>query len=450
MSSNMEIRKKAVLLAMEGISAADPETAIKKNVKVEGSSIIVQDKRFPLKESIYVIGAGKASGKMAKAIEELLGDRIEEGVVVVPEETVSAFQSSRIEFIGSTHPIPSEKSVVAGERIINLVKNLPKDSLIIALFSGGGSALVEKPVEDISIQDIALTSRLLMKSGADIYELNAVRKHLSEIKGGWLAKHAHPIPIISLLISDVVGDRIDTIASGPTAPDNTTFKDAIDAIEKYNLTDKIPKMVLEYISKGVKGLKPETPKPNDPIFRSVSNNIIASNIISLEAMRRKAEEIGYNTMILTSMITGEAREVGKVLAGIGIEISKSGNPITPPAVILAGGETTVTVRGGGKGGRNQELALSAALILKGYNGIVLLSIGSDGRDGPTDAAGAVVDGYTIEKALERGIDPKTYLYNNDSYTFFEKVGGLIKTGYTSTNVNDFIIIIVEKKGEDKN
>ncbi|MCD6564040.1 MAG: glycerate kinase [Thermoproteales archaeon] len=444
-----DLRKQALLLALEGIKAADPEQAVKRCMVNRNDSIEICGINFSKDYNFYIIGAGKASGNMALAVEEILEDNLVSGIVTVPEEIVSRYSSQKIEFLGSTHPYPSDKSVYAAERIIDFVKELPSKSLLISLFSGGGSALIEKPVDNVTIKDIAKTSSLLMKAGADIYELNTVRKHLSKIKGGWLAKHAFPISMISLLISDVVGDRIDVIASGPTAPDKTTFEDALRILKRYNLEKSVPRNVIKYLYDGVRGLNPETPKPNDRIFENVKIFVVASNIVSLNAMKKKAEEMGYKAIILTSRVLGEAKEIGKLIAGIGIEVYTNGNPLAPPAILLAGGETTVTVKGDGIGGRNQELALSAALMLQEYEGIVIASIGSDGRDGPTDAAGAIVDCNTIRKAYDLGLNPRKYLDNNDSYSFFEKVGGLIKTGYTGTNVNDFIIILVKNSREQK-
>jgi len=439
-SSNERARKVALTLVLEGIEAADPLVAIKRFFEKEGNELVIKK----VKGDVYVVGAGKATGGMAKAVEEVLGDRIKAGIIAVPEELVNDVKLSKIKVLGSTHPKASEKSVRAGKEIVNLVKNASEEDLVIALFSGGGSALVEYPVNGVSIEDIGEVSIALMNAGADIFELNTVRKHLSLFKGGWLAKHASPSSMLCLMISDVVGDRMDTIASGPTVPDPTTFKDALKVLKKYKLYDKAPRSVISYIEKGVKNEVPETPKPGDPIFKRVINRVVASNIISLNSMRRKASELGYNALILTSMLEGEAREVGKVIAGIAKEVKASGNPIPPPAVILAGGETTVTVRGKGRGGRNQELALSAALTIENLEGIAIASVGSDGRDGPTDAAGAIVDGTTAIIAKKRGLDPYIFLAENNSYEFFKAVGGHVTTGYTGTNVNDLIVIVVEK------
>jgi glycerate-2-kinase len=441
-------RVTAVTLAIEGIRAADPLKAVRDYVGVSGDEVLLRDgTRIPLRGRVVVVGAGKATGGMAKAVEELFGDRIARGVVAVPEPLAEAYSRElrRIEVVPSTHPRTSEKSLEAGRRVLEAVRGLSEEDLVVALFSGGGSALLEYPVEGVSIEDIAETSILLMRAGADIFELNTVRKHLSKIKGGWLARHLQPAACLTLMISDVVGDRMDTIASGPTVPDPTTFEDALGVLSKYGLREKVPRSVIEYLEAGREGRASETPKPGDPIFSRVFNRIVASNRISLEAMAEKARSMGYNVLVLTSMLEGEAREVGRVVASIAKEIRSSGRPVPPPAVVLLGGETTVTVRGSGVGGRNQELALSAAIAIRGWDRIAILSIGSDGRDGPTDVAGAVVDGFTYEKALSLGLKPEEFLERNDSYSFFKQVGGHVTTGYTGTNVNDFVIIVVEKE-----
>jgi glycerate 2-kinase len=438
----------AVTLALEGISAADPVKAVKSFLEVKGDELLLKDgTKIPLRGKVVVVGSGKATGGMAQGVEEVLKDRVTGGVISIPEELVEKYSTllARIKVMGATHPRASRKSVEAGRKIVESVQGLSSGDVVIALFSGGGSALSELPVEGVDIEEIGEFSIELMKAGANITELNTVRKHLSRFKGGWLAKHSSPATVVCLMVSDVVGDRMDIIASGPTVPDPTTYQDAVGVVKKYGLWDKAPPSIKKVLTDGLNGILPETPKPGDPIFEKVYNRVVASNIISLSAMAKKAMEMGYNTLILTSLLEGEAREVGRVLASISKEVLKTGNPVGIPAVILAGGETTVTVRGRGQGGRNQELALSAAIALRGIERVALASIGSDGRDGPTDVAGAVVDGYTYQKAIEAGIRPEDYLENNDSYTFFEKVGGHIKTGYTGTNVNDLIVVVVERE-----
>jgi len=439
-------RMTALTLVLDGIRAADPYRAVRDYLNVsEGRLLLGDGTEVPLRGRVYVVGGGKATGGMARAAEDVLGRHIAGGVISVPEEIVESVEEglARVDVVGATHPRASEKSVEAGRRIVEVAKSAGEDDVVLALISGGGSALMEYPVEGVTIDDIGEVSIQLMKAGADIVELNTVRKHLSRLKGGWLAKHAYPATVVTLMISDVVGDRMDTIASGPTVPDPTTFADAYRVLEKRGVLGKAPPSVVDYIDKGVKGLVPETPKPGDPVFERVHNRIVASNVLSLKAMKAKAEKLGYRALILTSMLEGEAREVGKVAAAIAREIQRTGHPGEPPYVVLAGGETTVTVRGNGRGGRNQELALSAAIKIAGTRGIAIAAVGSDGRDGPTDAAGAVVDGYTVEKAREMGLDPDEFLENNDSYGFFERVGGHVKTGYTGTNVNDFLVIVVQ-------
>jgi len=435
----------ALTLALEGIRVAEPGAAVKRYISVSNSAIHLLDgTEVPLKGRVYVVGAGKASGGMAQAVEEILGDRVAGGVVAVPEELVGKYSLKRIKLVGATHPRASQKSVEAGRLVLETVSNLSEDDVVIALFSGGGSALLEYPVEGVTVDEIGDLSILLMKRGADIFELNTVRKHLSRIKGGWLARHSQPATVLTLMISDVVGDRMDTIASGPTVPDPTTFKDAYAVLTRYSVWDEAPESIRKYIEKGLQGLVPETPKPDDPVFLKVINRVIASNIQSLEAMAAKAREMGYMPLILTSMLEGEAREVGKVIASIIKEVRRTGNPVPPPLALLIGGETTVTVKGRGIGGRNQELALSLAIYLKGVKGVAVACLGSDGRDGPTDVAGAVVDGSTYEKATSMGLRPEEFLEENNSYEFFKEVGGHIKTGYTGTNVNDFVVAVIEE------
>ncbi|AKG38066.1 MAG: glycerate kinase type-2 family protein [Infirmifilum uzonense] len=444
-NENEKPRIDALTIALEGINAADPEKAVKQWISLEGDTLLLKDGHaINVAGNVYVVGAGKASGGMALGLESVLGEKIKEGVVSVPEEIVDRYKLKRIKLVGATHPKASEKSVNAGRLVLETISNLKPEDLVVALFSGGGSALLEYPVQGVSIEEISDISLKLMRRGADIFELNTVRKHLSMIKGGWLARHAQPARLVALMISDVIGDRMDTIASGPTVPDPTTFKDARDILVKYRLWEEVPESIKDHIERGLKGEVPETPKPGDPLFSKVKNVIIASNMISLEAMARKAGELGYNPLILTSMLEGEAREVGRVIVSLIKEVKRSGIPVKPPAVLLLGGETTVTVRGNGIGGRNQEMALSIAIGIRGLKGVAVACIGSDGRDGPTDAAGAVVDGNTYELALRQGLKPEDFLTNNDSYNFFKALGGHVKTGYTGTNVNDFVIAVINQ------
>jgi hydroxypyruvate reductase len=298
------------------------------------------------------------------------------------------------------------------------------------------------PVENLSLQDKQAMTRLLLDCGAKIHEVNAVRKHLSQVKGGRLAKLAYPATIVSLILSDVVGDPIDSIASGPTAPDGSTFLDCWRIVQRYGLAERIPRSVRDFLQRGLQGIANETPKPGDPLFEKVQNVIIGNNRTALLAAKERAEGLGFNTLILSGFIEGEAREAGGFHAAIAKEILTTGNPVRRPACVISGGETTVTIRGDGHGGRNQEFALAAAINIEGMDGAVMLSAGTDGTDGPTDAAGAIVDGNTVQRAKTQGLDAGDYLQRNDSYHFLEATDDLLITGPTFTNVMDLRLVLV--------
>ncbi len=437
-----EARRIALEILETAIKAADPGEAVKRNIlHVKNGTIKVSENIFKFKK-LYVIGFGKASGGMAEAIEETLGSEIIEGAVAVPKQLISKYNLAKIKLLPSTHPIPSELSVKAAQEILKIAEKAGEKDLVLVLISGGGSALAELPRPGISIDDLRKTTEILLKSGASIEEINTVRKHLSLFKGGWLAKKIFPATTVSLIISDVVGDPVEFIASGPTAPDSTTFSDALGIIEKYGIKEKLPRNVVEILKLGAKGAIEETPKPQDKVFEKVFNRIIASNMVSLTAARNYAEKRGLNTIVLTSRLRGEARHVGVVLASILEEIYYSNFPVKKPAVILAGGETTVTVVGNGRGGRNQELALSSSKIIKNLHGAVLASVGTDGIDGVTDVAGGIVDAHSFSRAEKLGLKIDMLLARNDSYTFFEKLKDYIYTGPTGTNVNDIAVGVV--------
>lgn len=440
----MKARKTIIELIEEGLRAADPHLVVKKHLERKNDSIIVDGKVYSAR-SMYLVSLGKASIPMALAVEEVLGDLLVDGVVSAPKYSRGIFDKlpGKAKIIWAGHPIPDEDSVKAGEKALEIAEKAGERDLVIVLVSGGGSALMERPANGISLEELMETTRLLLRSGATIDEINTVRKHLSWFKGGWLAKKAYPANLVALIISDVVGDPIETIASGPTAPDPTTFHDAYNILKYYDIWDKLPAQPREYIEKGLRKLVPETPKPGDKVFERTLNKVVASNIVSLKAMEEKARKLGYNTLILSSRIQGEARHVGRVLAGIALEAYYNGYPAKPPAVILSGGETTVTVTGDGKGGRNQELVLSASIDIRGHHGVAIASIGTDGVDGVTDAAGAVVDAHTLERAKRKNLNPYEVLARNDSYAFFKELEDLIITGPTGTNVNDIQIIVIE-------
>ncbi|HID90896.1 TPA: glycerate kinase, partial [Candidatus Bathyarchaeota archaeon] len=338
--------------------------------------------------------------------------------------------------------IPDEDGVRGAEGIIRLASEAAEGDLVICLISGGGSALMPLPAAGIALRDVRRLTAALLRSGATINEVNAVRKHVSRLKGGQLARAAYPATLISLILSDVVGDPLDVIASGPTAPDTTTFDDAIRVLKAYGLWRDAPEPVRERLESGSRGEIPETPKPGDAIFDRTHNIVVGNNRLASLAACREARRRGFNALLLSSLIEGEARHIGTAYSGIVREILTSGNPVRRPAVVVAGGETTVTVKGRGKGGRNQELVLSASLGIEGLRGVAIASIGTDGVDGPTDAAGAIADGQTAVRARKRGLDARSFLADNDSYGFFTRLGDLILTGPTGTNVNDITVMVV--------
>lgn len=420
------------------LKAVDPYELVRSN-----KEDILSDYYTNNFKRLFVIGSGKAACQMGKAAEDFAMDIIKDGILITKYgHCQPRYSPQKIDINEAGHPVPDENGVAATRKIINLIRELDEETLLLCLISGGGSALLVSPCEGILINEKQKVTELLLKAGANIEELNTVRKHISNVKGGRLAKLAYPAKIISLIISDVIGDRLDTIASGPTSPDLTTYQDAYKVIQNYGLNELIPASVLAHIQKGVQGLITETPKMGDRVFSHVLNIIIGSNKKALEAARAEAEKLLYKAEIVTSEISGEARDVGIWLANKAKEI-KNSKGTNRSICFISGGETTVTVKGNGTGGRNMELALSFAIKIEGVDGITLLSAGTDGTDGPTDAAGAIVDGATITRAKARGLNPDNYLENNDSYTFFKETGDLFVTGPTGTNVMDIQIVVIE-------
>jgi len=429
------------------IDAVNPARAVKNRLRIEGSRLSLHGEGSLLAEyelsgfkRILVIGCGKAGAPMARAVEELLGERISAGCIAVKYGYTDRL--SRVALREAAHPVPDQKGREAAGEILRLASDAGRDDLIISLISGGGSALLPLPPEGITLDEKRETTSLLLKSGASIHEMNAVRKHLSLVKGGNLARAAYPATVISMMISDVVGDTPDVIASGPFVPDESSFPETLEILEKYRIDDRVPRAVLEHLRAGAQGKIEETPKRGDPIFERVTSVIIASNIIALKAAREEAVRRGYNTIILSSLVEGETRDAALLHAAIARESIASGNPVPPPACIISGGETTVTVRGKGMGGRNMEFAIHSAVFLEGEERIVLASVGTDGTDGPTDAAGAFADGSTRKNAAGQGLDITHYIRNSDSYNFFKKTGDLIVTGPTNTNVMDIRIMTI--------
>ena len=438
----VQVRSDALDIFRAGIEAVEPTAAVKRHCRRDANQLFIDRRGYDLAEfeRIYVIGAGKAGGPMAKAMEEILGDRISDGLVNVKYGHLA--ELGCVKLIEAGHPVPDQSGLEGAGAILKLGSEAGERDMVICLISGGGSALLPLPAEGLSLQDKQETTKALLSCGATIHEVNAVRKHISRVKGGGLARAVYPATLISLMLSDVVGDDLDVIASGPTVPDASTFQECMKIIDKYGIREMVPKKVLIHIQNGIEGRIPETPKPEDPAFARTQSVIVGSNLACVMAAERKATGLGYKTVVLSTMIEGETKEVARVHAGIAKEILKSGHPVSAPACVLSGGETTVTITGQGLGGRNQEFVLAAAMELHDQEGIVVLSAGTDGTDGPTDAAGAVADCQTVQRAEALNLDPGNYLFNNDAYHFFEKLGDLVKTGPTNTNVMDLRIMLV--------
>ncbi len=445
------LRRDAKKIFLHAVQAADPKNVLSSQVSVSGHSLRIGKCKFPLLkyERVWVAGAGKASAAMAVHLEKLLGSKIAGGVVNVKYGHGQKLKKIRVQEAG--HPLPDEQGQAGAREMVRLLTGLGENDLVIFLISGGGSALLPYPAEGITLEEKQAVTNLLLGSGATIQEINTVRKHLSRVKGGGVAKIAYPATLVSLILSDVIGDPLDAIASGPTVPDPTTFEDGLRILNRYDLGGKIPPSVAAHLREGAEGKKEETLKEGDPVFAKVHNCVIGNSLLAMEAARKAARDLGYRTLLLSSMVEGEAREVAKVHSAISKEVLVSENPVSPPACIISGGETTVTLKGKGKGGRNQEFALSAALEIAGWEDILILSGGTDGTDGPTDAAGAFADGRTWIRGRTMGLDAWSFLKENDSYSFFRQLGDLLITGPTGTNVMDLQIVLVRKRqGKSKN
>ena len=442
-----QMRSEAVTFFQASLKPVNPYEAVRRFVQIDGNRLLLGQKNqsqteLDLREyeHIFLVGGGKATAPMAKAMEDIFGDRIAAGVINVKygfTETLSF-----TEIIEADHPLPDKNGVEGTKKILAILDSAREKDLVFSLISGGGSALLPQPAGRISLEEKQALTRDLLKCGASIDEINAIRKHISASKGGQMARVAFPATTVNLMLSDVVGDRMDVIASGPFVPDRSTFKESWGILEKYGLDD-IPESVKEHLKGGVGNNIPETPKEGDPIFNRAYNFIIGSNILALEAAREEAEKAGYNTLILSSIIEGETKDVARVHTAIAGEILKTGRPVHPPACIISGGETTVTIHGKGLGGRNQEFCLAAAIHIQDLpQRVVILSGGTDGNDGPTDAAGAIVDPMSIWRGEEAGMDASAFLANNDSYHYFERIDDLLVTGPTNTNVMDVRIMLI--------
>ena len=473
------LRREIVAVCEAAIRAVDPHAAVLANVCVDDKRLRVGDKTYPLADldRILVIGGGKAGTPMAAAVYEALGGRITSGVVNVkyghnsaaagchvrfgrggeldgirskgrnPTGAFSRVETGPIAIREAGHPIPDAAGLAGAERIAALLTGLTERDLVLVLISGGGSALLPLPAEGISLEDYQQLTHVLLRSGADIGEINVLRKHCSRLQGGQLARLAAPAQVAALVLSDVVGTPLDAIASGPTVADRSTFAGAWAVVERYGIVEHIPESVRDHLRRGVAGQIADTPKADDPLFERVNTVVIGDNALAGRAAVAEATRLGYHSALLTTFVQGEAREVGRVVAGLAQGIAAGQSDYLPPACLVLGGETTVTIRGAGLGGRNQELALSAALALDGYalgedRQVAVVSLGTDGTDGPTDAAGGIATLDTVERARASGLDAREALANNDSYHILGTLGDLLITGPTQTNVNDLILVFV--------
>jgi glycerate-2-kinase len=437
----MNFREIVEQIFLAGVESVLPENLINNVLSVRGDNLILGDQVYSLKAigNIYIIGAGKASAMMGAEVERLLGDLITEGHIIVKYGFSRKLKHIIVTEAG--HPVPDSKGFNATREILKIAGKAKDNDLVICLLSGGGSSLLTDIPDGCSADDMIKVADLLVNSGASISEINAVRKHLSAVKGGQLARIVYPATLVNLILSDVPGDSLEVIASGPTVPDSTTFEQALQVLSLFGLTEKVPLKILDYLKEGVRGMRPETPKPGDLIFDKTINILVGSNRMALEAAKTKALEFNINAVIVDDQLQGDSVSVSEYLLATALKFKNDMDEVKP-VCLLFGGETTVKMTGSGKGGRNQHLALLSALLLQTNSGITILSAGTDGNDGPTDAAGAVVDSLTIREASEKDIDAEKYLSRFDSYHFFKKAGGQIITGPTMTNVMDIIVIVI--------
>lgn len=440
--STRERRAVVTRVMQAALTAVEPGEAVRRALHRDGDRLTVGDRTYDLTayDRVFVVGAGKASAPMAAAVEEVLGEKCAAGLVVVkhghthPTRTVVLREAS--------HPIPDESCVNGTAELVALLETTGSRDLVVVVLSGGGSALMLLPAEGISLADMQQTTDALLRVGATINELNTIRKHLERAKGGGLARLAAPSDVLALVLSDVVGNPLDVIASGPTVPDTSTFADTCAIVERFGIWDKLPARIANRLRDGRDGKIADTPKPGDPLFERVQTVVVASNELAAEAGVKQAESEGLSALLLSTYVEGEAREVAKVVAALAREEAASNRPLARPACLILGGETTVTVRGTGLGGRNQELALAASPKIAGLENVIIAALATDGNDGPNDATGALADGSTVARARTAGLDPDAYLANNDAYHFFEGLGDLLITGPTNTNVNDLLFVFV--------
>ncbi len=437
-----ERRRQALAVLEAALIEADPARAIRQVMMRSEDTLWVDGVAFDLRRyrRIVVVGGGKAGASMAAAVEEEFDDYPVEGQVIVKYGYTEPTRVITVHEAG--HPLPDAAGVAGTRAMLDLLRDTTTEDLVLCLISGGGSALMTLPVPRVSLDDVQRLTGALLRSGAPIQAMNAVRKHISQVKGGQLARLAYPATVITLILSDVVGSPLDVIASGPTVPDPTTYEHALAVIERYAGRDEVPESIRRHLLSGAAGNHAETLKAGDPELENVHNVVIADNARAAAAAVERAAALGFNTLLLSTYVEGEAREVARVIAALAKEIVTSARPVPPPACLILGGETTVTVRGDGKGGRNQELALAAGIALQGWKNVLVASLATDGSDGPTDAAGGLVDGETVTRGQAAGLSAQAALDANDAYTYLERVDALLVTGPTNTNVNDLIAVFV--------
>jgi hydroxypyruvate reductase len=440
-----EQREQALELVRAALLAVDPAAAVRRQLGLRGERLLVGGRQvadLSRVERVLVLGGGKAAVPMAAACEALLGERVSDGLVITKHGHRAGELPGRIRVLEAGHPLPDAAGVQATGRMLALLSGLTDRDLVLCLISGGGSALMTLPAPGVTLEHLERVNHLLLGAGAPIEAVNAVRKHLSQLKGGRLAALASPARVVSLILSDVVGNPLDVIASGPTAPDGSTFAEALSVLERFGLSDRVPGPVLTHLRAGAAGQQHETLKPGDARLERVHNHIVGSNEQAAEAAAARARELGFSALVLSTHVQGEAREVARVYAAILRDLALCGRPLPRPACVVAGGETTVTLRRrDGRGGRNQELALAAALDLQGLQDVALVALATDGTDGPTDAGGALADGTTAARARALGLDLREHLDRNDAYPLLRALGDLLLLGPTGTNVNDLTLLL---------
>ncbi|MCB0163085.1 MAG: glycerate kinase [Anaerolineae bacterium] len=440
MKETFNPRQVAWQIIHHSLEAVDPAKAVNNYFDAQ-PDIVEQIQSTPGR--LFVVGAGKAGTPMAAAASQRFGSKIAAGQVIVKyhHTTGQADVLEQITISEAGHPVPDQAGFSAAQAMAQLLDQTREDDIVLCLISGGGSALLTLPAEGLTLADLQETTQALLAAGATINEINTIRKHLSAVKGGGLARLAAPAQVYALILSDVVGDPLEIIASGPTVPDPSTFADAWAIVDQYDLKTALPAPVIRRLQAGLAGNIPDTPDRRDALFNRVTNAIIGSNRIAARAAVASAQAAGFNAQLLTTFVEGEAREVARVMAGLAKGLVKD-EGLSRPACLVLGGETTVTLRGNGQGGRNQEMALAAAMALQGWDNTLIVCLGTDGTDGPTDAAGAFAFGTTIAQAEELGLEAADFLNRNDAYNFFSALDDLIITGPTNTNVNDLTFIMV--------